>query len=71
MMNTLIGCRIPRPLADRLNQLASATARPRSQIVRYFLSRACTEALPDSWFETVDTQRLVTGRGNGGAEREP
>jgi predicted transcriptional regulator len=70
MMNTSIGCRIPRPLADRLTQLALATARPRSEIIRFFLAQASSEALPPSWLDAVDVERVVTGQSDQGTQRE-
>jgi predicted transcriptional regulator len=70
MLNALIGVRIPRALVDQLNDLATATARPRSEVIRFFLAQACSEALPRSWFETVEIQRIVTGQSDREAERE-
>ena len=70
MMNALIGVRLPRPVLDRLDDLAAATARPRSEIIRFFLALASSEALPPSWFEAVDMQRIVRGRSDGGTRRE-
>jgi predicted transcriptional regulator len=67
MMDTLIGFRIPAAVVQRLDALAEATGRNRSQIARYFLSKACSEGLPAAWLEGVEAQRIATGRGTRGA----
>lgn len=68
MMDELIGVRVPRAVIERLDALAAATARRRSEVVRFLLARACREVLPSTWFETetIAAQRLTTGQSDRG-----
>jgi predicted transcriptional regulator len=66
MDGRLIGFRIPGAVVERLDAMAQATGRNRSEVARYFLATACPDALPASWFETAEVQRIVTGQSDPG-----
>ena len=62
MMTARLGLRVAGPVVERLDDLATTTGRSRSQIVRFFLSRACLEALPRCWLDGVEIERIVMGQ---------
>jgi predicted transcriptional regulator len=71
MMDALIGLRISGAVVKRLDLMAEAVGRSRSEVARFFLATACPEGLPRGWFESADAQRLATGRGDPGTRGAP
>ena len=68
MMDTLIGLRISGAVVERLDAMAEAVGRSRSEVARYFLATARPEGLPRGWFESAAEQRIATGRNDRGTK---
>ena len=61
-MDRAIAVRLPAGLAQKLQDLAEATGRPRAHVVRLLLSRATAKDLPAGWFAAVREERIAAGR---------
>jgi predicted DNA-binding protein len=71
-MNTLIvAVRLPETLGRKLAELADATGRPRSEIIRYLLATAESGDIPTSWFATAPAERVARGAGNANTMTVP
>ena len=57
---TNLTIRVPRALADRLDELAVGVNRSKSELVRYLLLKATAGELPDGW--RVDAEALRAAR---------
>ncbi len=53
--------RVSAAFVHDIDELASATGRCRAEIVRFLLSRTGLDALPASWFETAEQERIAKG----------
>ena len=56
---TNLTVRVPRPLADRLDELAAGVNRSKSELVRYLLLKATDGELPAGWRDDADALRAA------------
>lgn len=56
---TNLTVRVPRSLADRLDELADGVNRSKSELVRYLLLRATDGDLPEGWRADAEALRVA------------
>ena len=56
---TNLTVRVPRPLADRLDELAAGVNRSKSELVRYLLLKATDGEQPVGWRDDAEALRAA------------